>query len=35
MPEGLRLELTLPAGAQPSGRITRDWVNPVVGGNKS
>ncbi|MCZ2405457.1 MAG: prepilin-type N-terminal cleavage/methylation domain-containing protein [Burkholderiales bacterium] len=35
MPEGLRLELTLPGGAPLSGQITRDWVNPVVGGNKS
>lgn len=35
LPEGVRLQLTLPDGAAPSGRITRDWVNPTLGGNKS
>ena len=35
LPEGLRLQLDLPAGGTLSGRITRDWVNPTVGGNKS
>ena len=35
LPEGLRLQLSLPAGGALSGQITRDWVNPTVGGNKS
>lgn len=35
LPEGLRLQLSLPAGGVLSGQITRDWVNPTVGGNKS
>jgi len=35
LPEGVRLQLTLPGGGSPSGQITRDWINPVVGGNKS
>jgi len=35
LPEGVRLQLTLPEGAALSGQVTRDWVNPVVGGNKS
>ena len=35
LPEGLRLQLDLPAGGTLSGQITRDWVNPTVGGNKS
>lgn len=35
LPEGVRLQLTFAAGQIPSGQITRDWINPVVGGNKS
>lgn len=35
LPEGVRLQLTLPEGSAPSGQITLDWVNPTVGGNKS
>jgi len=35
LPEGVRLQLTLPGGGSPSGQITRDWINPVVVGNKS
>lgn len=35
MPDGVRLQLTLPDNTVPSGQITRDWVNPIVGGNKS
>jgi general secretion pathway protein J len=35
VPEGVRLVLTLPPGRAFSGRLTRDWVNPLVGGGKS
>jgi general secretion pathway protein J len=34
-PEGVRLVLRLPAGAALSGLLTRDWVRPTLGGNKS
>lgn len=32
VPEGVRLVLDLPPGRALAGRITRDWVNPTVGG---
>jgi general secretion pathway protein J len=35
VPDGVRLELTLASGQALSGRITRDWVRPVLGGSKS
>ena len=35
IPEGVRLNLTLPAGRALSGKLTRDWVRPTVGGGKS
>jgi general secretion pathway protein J len=35
VPEGVRLVLTLPPGRAFSGRLTRDWVNPLVGGGRS
>lgn len=35
VPEGVRVQLTLAPGAALSGVITRDWVNPVLGGGKS
>jgi general secretion pathway protein J len=35
MPEGIRLVLTLPGTSVLSGVITRDWVRPTLGGNKS
>lgn len=35
MPDGVRVVLDLPPGRALAGRITRDWVNPVVGGGKS
>ncbi|MCZ2104233.1 MAG: prepilin-type N-terminal cleavage/methylation domain-containing protein [Comamonadaceae bacterium] len=35
VPEGVRLVLTLPDGGAYAGVITRDWVSPLVGGNKS
>jgi general secretion pathway protein J len=34
-PEGIRLVLTLPGTSALSGVITRDWVRPTLGGNKS
>jgi general secretion pathway protein J len=34
-PDGVRLVLTLPPGQALGGKITRDWVRPVVGGGKS
>ena len=34
-PEGVRLVLHLPAGTALSGLLTRDWVRPTLGGNKS
>ena len=33
-PDGVRLELTLSAGQAISGRVTRDWVRPALGGGK-
>jgi len=35
IPEGVRLQLTLPAGTALPGTITADWVNPLQGGGKS
>lgn len=35
IPEGVRVVLDLPPGRALAGRITRDWVNPIVGGGKS
>ena len=35
IPDGVRLVLDLPEGQALAGRITRDWVNPTVGGGKS
>ena len=34
-PDGVRLVLTLPAGQAISGTLTRDWVRPTLGANKS
>jgi general secretion pathway protein J len=34
-PDGIRLELSLPAQAALAGKITSDWVRPTLGGNKS
>lgn len=34
-PEGVRLVLNLPPGSALAGLITRDWVRPTLGGNKS
>ncbi|MBC5765015.1 PulJ/GspJ family protein [Ramlibacter albus] len=35
VPDGVRIVITLPPGQALTGRITRDWVNPQVGGGKS
>ena len=35
IPEGVRLQITLPEGSVLPGVITRDWVNPLLGGGKS
>ena len=35
LPDGIRLSLELPAPGALSGTITSDWVNPILGGNKS
>ena len=34
LPDGVRLVLQLPAGRAISGRITRDYVRPTVGGSQ-
>ncbi len=34
-PDGVRLVLVLPPGQALSGKITRDWVRPTLGGGKS
>lgn len=35
LPDGVRLVLTLPPGQALSGTLTRDWLRPTLGGNKS
>ena len=35
VPEGVRIILQLPPGGALAGALTRDWVNPTVGGGKS
>lgn len=35
IPDGVRLQLTLPEGTALAGQLTRDWVNPTNGGGKS
>lgn len=35
LPDGVRLVLTLAPGQAISGQLTRDWVRPTLGGNKS
>jgi len=34
LPDGVRLVLTLATGQAISGTVTRDWVQPGVGGGK-
>ena len=35
VPEGIRVQIMLPEGGAITGTITQDWVNPVLGGNKT
>ena len=35
LPDGIRLQLELPPGQALVGQLTRDWVNPVLGGGRS
>lgn len=35
LPDGVRLVLNVPGGRALAGRITRDWVSPIVMGGKS
>lgn len=35
LPDGVRLVLAIPGGRALAGRITRDWVSPIVMGGKS
>ena len=35
IPDGVRLQLDLAPGEALVGRITRDWVSPLLGGGKS
>ena len=35
IPDGVRLQITLPPGQALAGQLTRDWVNPVLGGGRS
>lgn len=34
LPDGVRLVLTLPAGAALAGSVTRDWLRPGLGGGQ-
>ena len=35
IPDGVRLQITLPPGQALTGQLTRDWVNPLLGGGRS
>ena len=35
LPDGVRLILTLPPGQAISGKLTRDWARPTLGGGRS
>jgi general secretion pathway protein J len=35
LPDGVRLQIDLPGNFALSGRITRDWIRPTLGANKS
>ena len=35
LPDGVRLVLSLPVGEGISGTLTRDWIRPTLGGDKS
>ena len=35
VPDGIRLVLMLPASQAISGKLTVDWINPVLNGDRS
>lgn len=35
IPDGVRLQITLPPGQALAGQLTRDWVSPLHGGRRS
>ena len=35
VPDGVRLQITISAGQALAGQVTRDWVNPLLGGGKT
>ncbi|MFN7155456.1 MAG: type II secretion system protein J [Acidovorax sp.] len=35
IPDGVRLQITLPPGQALAGQLTRDWIKPVLGGGRS
>ena len=35
IPDGIRLQITLPGGLALAGQLTRDWVNPLLGGGRT
>ncbi|RZJ51076.1 MAG: prepilin-type N-terminal cleavage/methylation domain-containing protein [Acidovorax sp.] len=35
IPDGVRLQITLPPGQALAGQLTRDWVNPLLGGGRT
>ena len=35
IPDGIRLQITLPPGQALTGQLTRDWINPLLGGGRS
>lgn len=35
IPDGVRLQITLPPGQALAGQLTRDWVSPVLGGGRT
>ena len=35
IPDGVRLQITLSPGQALTGQLTRDWVNPLLGGGRS
>ena len=35
LPDGIRLQISLPPSQTLAGRLTRDWVNPVLGGGRT
>lgn len=35
IPDGVRLQITLPSGQALAGQLTRDWVKPTLGGGRT